>query len=84
VAASGTLSETGGASVNEAIGAAAAATGYALRVVLYLLGWVPVVAGPLLVLWGTWQIYPPAMYILAGLAICVLTLLRANPGRAAK
>ncbi len=65
--------------MNEAIGVAAAATGHVLRVLLYLLGWVPVAAGPSLVLWGTWQIYPPAAYILAGLTISVLTLWRANP-----
>jgi hypothetical protein len=65
--------------VNEAIGVAAAATGYTLRVLLYLLGWVPPIAGPLLVLWGTWQIYPPSSYILAGLVICVLTFRRATP-----
>jgi len=64
--------------VNEAIGAAAEVVGYALRAVLYLLGWVPVVAGPLLVLGGTWMIYPPACYILAGLMISVLTFWRAN------
>lgn len=65
--------------MNEAIGGVAAVTGHALRVLLYLLGWVPVAAGPLLVLWGTWQIYPPSACILAGLTISVLTLWRANP-----
>jgi hypothetical protein len=64
--------------VNEVIGTVAAATGYVLRALLYLLGWVPAVAGPSLVLWGTWQICPPACYILGGLVVSVLTLQRAN------
>ena len=64
--------------MNEAIGVAATATGHALRAVLYLLGWIPAAAGPFLVLWGTWLIYPPACYILAGLVVSVLTLWRAN------
>ena len=64
--------------MNQAIGTAAAVTGHALRVLLYLLGWVPAVAGPSLVLWGTWQIYPPAAYILAGVAVSLLTFWRAN------
>lgn len=70
--------------MNDAIGTVAAATGYLLRALLYLLGWVPVAAGPALVLWGTWQIYPPAAYILAGLTISVLTLQRATPRRVRK
>lgn len=64
--------------MNQAIGAAAAGLGYAIRALLYLLGWVPVVAGPLLVLGGTWAIYPPAACILAGLTISLLTFWRAN------
>jgi len=62
----------------EVVGTVAAAAGYVLRALLYLLGWVPVVAGPLLVFGGTWMVYPPACYILAGLAISVLTFWRAN------
>lgn len=65
--------------MNEVVGSVAAAAGYTVRIVLWVLGWVPPVAGPLLVLWGTWQIYPPAAYILAGLTICLLTVRRATP-----
>ena len=65
--------------MNEAIGAVAAAVGHLLRVLWHLLGWVPVVAGPSLVLWGTWQIYPPATYILGGLVVSLLTFRRATP-----
>lgn len=54
----------------------AGAAGHALRLVLVLLSWL---AGPALVLYGTWLVYHPACYILAGLAICTLTYGQANP-----
>ncbi len=68
-------------SMERAVGDAAAAIGYLVRLLYVLIGWVPVVAGPALVLYGTYLLSPAACYILAGLAICVLTLSRANPKR---
>lgn len=60
------------------IGEVATVAGYAARVLVVLLSWVPVVVGPLLVLYGTWMYSPPASYILAGLIVSALTLVRPN------
>lgn len=67
--------------MDRVIMATAGAAGLIVRAVLLLLGWVPVVSGPALVLYGTWQIYHPACYILAGVAISALTFVQANPRR---
>lgn len=56
----------------------AAGAGYALRVLVVLVSWIPVAAGPSLVLYGTYQYSPPACYILAGVAVSVLTFVRPN------
>jgi hypothetical protein len=63
------------------VGETAAAIGYVLRVLVWVLSQLPAIAGPLLVLWGTWAIYPPAAYILAGAAICLVTYGRPNRRR---
>lgn len=60
------------------VGDVAAGVGYALRVLAVLLSWVPVVAGPALILYGTYRYSPPASYILAGVAVSVLTFVRPN------
>ncbi len=60
------------------IGEVAAGVGYATRVLVFLISWIPVVAGPFLVLYGTYQYSPPAAYILAGLLVSVLTFVRPN------
>jgi len=52
-----------------------------VRLLVVLVGWVPAVVGPTLVLYGTYMLSHAACYILAGLAICVLTFARANPRR---
>jgi hypothetical protein len=67
--------------MEKAIGELAAGVGHLVRLLWVLVGWVPVAAGPALVLYGTWLIYHPACYILAGLAICTLTLAQSNPRR---
>jgi hypothetical protein len=60
------------------VGDVAAGVGYVARVLIVLATWVPVAAGPSLVLYGTYQYSPPAAYILAGLAVSVLTFVRPN------
>lgn len=64
--------------MERAIGEVAAAAGYVLRVLVVLVSWVPATAGPLLVLYGTYQYSPPACYILAGTAVSLLTFVRPN------
>lgn len=64
--------------MEQAIGTVAAGVGYVTRVLIVLLSWVPATAGPLLVLYGTYQYSPPASYILAGVAVSVLTYVRPN------
>lgn len=63
------------------VGDIAAGAGHLIRALVVLAGWVPVAAGPALVLYGTYMLSHAACYILAGLAVCVLTFARANPRR---
>lgn len=64
--------------MEQTIGMAATAAGLVLRVLVVLGSWIPVAAGPALVLYGTYQYSPPASYILAGVAVSVLTFVRPN------
>lgn len=63
------------------VGEAAAVVGHALRAVLVLVAWVPTVVGPALVLYGVSQWSRPAAYVLAGLAVSLLTFVRPNQKR---
>ncbi len=54
----------------------AAGAGYALRILIVLLSWVPATAALALVLYGTWLIYVPASFILAGVLVGGLTMRR--------
>jgi hypothetical protein len=65
-------------SMEQVVGGVAAATGYVLRVLVFLVSWLPAIAGPSLVLYGAYQYSPPASYILAGLVVSLLTFVRPN------
>lgn len=64
--------------MEQVVGGVAAGVGYVVRLVVVLGTWVPVAAGPALILYGTYQYSPPASYILAGVAVSVLTFVRPN------
>jgi hypothetical protein len=55
-----------------AIEVGATLLGYLARALLYSVNILPIVAAPVLVIYGTYQIYPPASFIVAGLILFIV------------
>lgn len=57
--------------MQQTVGVIASGVGHAVRLLLAFLSWVPVVAGPALILYGIQCFSRPAAYIAAGLFLSV-------------